>query len=1022
MCTAEAAPPPPVSVHIVKTDLKALIRAAADVPVQFAVLVPHSASTATDGNWSTAADGKATWRYAVQVPTAVSLSFHAGKSSLPDDATLVVRGAKTTTSYRARDLHRGELWSRIQPGDALQFTLTVAASERTQVALNIISLQAGYRAIGAGVKDHPYYRQLRAQQAAASGNESCITNYECEITPSNTPPAAATVGLTIGNQWYCTGSLINDVPGDNSPYVLTARHCETGQLGGGNPGAASSVSVYWDATTPCGSALGSFYDPGIPTQTGAQTIVEQQDAWLIQLDQSPVVSDAQLAGFDASGGTVQGGYTVHHGGGYDKQFTEWYGDAYFVQVSGEQGTTYVSDFWLTVNQLGNVAHGASGSGLFDQNNHLVGSLTLGYSADASGYGACPVSPPTAPSSNNWVAAFTSLAWVWNSTSDSTSSTGSVTLRSVLDPANTGTVVVSSRPVAPIAFAANPSVLNTGQSTLLTWNVPNATKCSASGGLAGDGWSGTALPGSGSQSVTEGAAVNVNYKLTCQLSGGGSVSATAPVVWDGSIPFVQVYLPYSIVWVSRPIAVTWTSNVPPCSLSGGGLSLSGLGASGSVTTTQNSPADVTYQVSCGSGQTATSGSATESYVTPSLEFLANGTDRKIGEIFQLGWYSYADSCTPSGGAPNDGWSTSLWGGQGVFSPKTPAAGTYTYTLQCSAGPLSVQQSVSVTFENNAPYVTASATPLTTLFTASPADYITANWTSNLTSCGVHSNPTLGTPVGPPPQFGTFTWYQVDGPEIFAPPNSGTYTLTVSCSSFNGATTVTSAPITVTIQQAPPPTATISIAPATVGIGQNFTITWSSTDTSYCDTTGGAGLPGTVWSLGVPPSGTQTDYLLEPSQWTLGIVCHSIDANQPATATAQATLTVVALSATLTATPSSVSAGQSFTLKWSSYGATGCTASGGGANGSPWTGQIGTSGSVTQTASTAGTFSYEITCTGNGQTASAQATVQVTAVPGGGSGGGGHGGGVGFLELVALALLLAQQLSHRIRRPVLPARIV
>ena len=47
----------------------------------------------------------------------------------------LVRGAKTTTSYRARDLHHGELWSRIQPGEALQFTLTVAAADRSKVAL-----------------------------------------------------------------------------------------------------------------------------------------------------------------------------------------------------------------------------------------------------------------------------------------------------------------------------------------------------------------------------------------------------------------------------------------------------------------------------------------------------------------------------------------------------------------------------------------------------------------------------------------------------------------------------------------------------------------------------------------------------------------------------------------------------------------------------------------------------------------------------------------------------------------------
>jgi hypothetical protein len=118
-------------------------------------------------------------------------------------------------------------------------------------------------------------------QAAAS-NSACVQNYECSVTSANTAAAQATVGLTVGNMYQCTGVLINDVPGDNTPYVLTARHCETGTLGGGNPGAASTIAVYWNATTPCGQTLGSLYDPSVATQSGATTIVEQQDAWLVQ--------------------------------------------------------------------------------------------------------------------------------------------------------------------------------------------------------------------------------------------------------------------------------------------------------------------------------------------------------------------------------------------------------------------------------------------------------------------------------------------------------------------------------------------------------------------------------------------------------------------------------------------------------------------------------------------------------------------------------------------------------------------
>lgn len=1015
------AAPSGVPVHIVRADMKSLIGAAVDSPVQFAVLVPHTASTANSGKWSTA-EGRATWQYAVDIPTAVSMSFHAIESSFPDSAVLVVRGAKTTTSYRARELHRGELWSRIQPGEALQFTLTVAVADRSKVAFKIISLQAGYRSLGPGVQDHPYYRQLKAQLDQATGNAACVTNYECEVTTANTPPGAATVGLIIGNEWECTGVLINDVPHDNTPYVLTARHCENGQLGGGNPSAASLVTVYWDATTPCGTALQSFYDPGIPTQTGAQTAVEQQDAWLIELDVNPVVSDAQFAGFDASGSAVQGGYTIHHAEGYDKQFTAWFGQAYRLQESGVLGSACVSNFLETVNQIGNIAPGASGGGLFDQNNHLVGSLTLGRAtSDPSGYEACPVVPLAAPNGTNGVADFTSLAAVWNSTADTTSSTGSSTLKSILDPGDTGTLIVSSMAVAPISFAANPAVLQTGQTAQLSWSVPNATGCTASGGVPGDGWSG-ALPATGTQSVSETAGLNATYKLSCALTTGGSVSASVVIVWDGEIPTVQVYLPRFGVWTTRPAVVTWTSNVSPCAISGGSLSLTGLASSGTVTTSENSPGDVTYHVACGSGPAAASGSATESYVSPSLLFVANGSDRRLGQSFQLAWYTFADTCTPSGGAPNDGWANNSFSWTTAdFFPRVATLGTYTYTLNCSSGPLSVQQSVTVVFENNAPYVTASVSPGTTTYSASPADYITVNWTTNLSGCGVNSTPNLGTQILAPPPAPNLTGFFVDGPAIIAPQASGTYILSVTCSG-TGVADVTSTPMTVTVQPSPPPTAAISINPSPALIGQNFTITWSSTNAFECAETGGTDLGGGVWGISNAPSGTETLSLSGAAQTTLGITCNSIDPNVSATASAQAQLNVGSLSETLNASATSLTAGESFTLTWSSSGATACTASGGGANGMPWTGSLAPSGSVSQTATAQGTFVYTVACSAGGVSSSPQdVTIKVTSASAG-SGGGGHGGGggTGLLELGSLAALFGLRGAHR-RRASASARL-
>jgi hypothetical protein len=74
--------------------------------------------------------------------------------------------------------------------------------------------------------------------------------------------------------------------------------------------------------------------------------------------------------------------------------------------------------------------------------------------------------------------------------------------------------------------------------------------------------------------------------------------------------------------------------------------------------------------------------------------------------------------------------------------------------------------------------------------------------------------------------------------------------------------------------------------------------------------------------------------------------------------------------LSASPTSVTSGQSSTLTWSSTNATACTASG------AWSGSEPTSGSVS-TGALNQNSTYSLSCTGSGGTATASATVTVTA---------------------------------------------
>ena len=785
-------------VDVLRVDMKGLIRGASATPSQFAVPIAHKVSQSTDGTW-TVQGARAQWRYTAQVPTAVSLSFFASRIRLPPSATLRVRAGATTVQYRSQDLHTGQLWSRISAGDMVDLTLDVAASERSAVLLEIAMFQAGYRSLGPGVADHPYFRQLRLARAGAGAstttdNSACVQNYACGLSSTNAGAAQATVGLVVANLYQCTGSLINDVPGDNTPYVLTARHCQTGKLGGGNPGAAATVTVYWNAMTACGQALGSLYDANVPVQTGAASLVEQQDAWLIRLDASPVVSSAQFAGFDATGAAVQGGYTIHHALGFDKQLVNWRGAALPQHRLGVLGVSYASDFWDVVNAAGNSGPGASGSGLFDAANHLVGALSLGRStSDDSGYESCPVAQGAAPNGANGTNDFTSLAAVWDSNADATGT--AATLRSVLDPQGTGVLQTATAPAASMSLTSSLGSAEVGSFVQLSWNAAGASQCVASGGQSGDGWRGT-LAGSGTLAVTESSPASTRYLLTCTLPAGRTVSAGITVAWGPPHPIISFTAP-ATVWAGRPAELAWNSNEQPCAIVGGGMSVAGLASSGVVSATQQAPGAVQYLITCGTAAAETATAVAQVlFVTPDVQLNANGTDRLLGEQFYLLWQSYADSCTPSGGAPNDGWTTTAFPEPAVpsrFDPQVAAVGTYTYTLTCFSGPMSVTKSLAVTFEQNAPYVSATVDRTSGTFTGTSADFFNVSWNSNLSSCMLESDPQVANVYsGGGPQ---------DAAKIGPPP--GTYTVHVFCQGNGTGMSASSTPLVLTVHPPPAP---------------------------------------------------------------------------------------------------------------------------------------------------------------------------------------------------------------------------
>ena len=497
--------------------------------------------------------------------------------------------------------------------------------------------------------------------------------------------------------------------------------------------------------------LGSIYDGSAVTQTGATTIVEQQDVWLIQLDSPPAVSDAYFAGWDATGGAFVGGYSVHHALGYDKQIVDWYGQPILETIpGGTTGLGFTSTFWGVVNATGSTGAGASGGALFDPNNSAVGSGSLALLTNGrNSGGVCPAAQPPAPSTSTATALYTTLSSVWQSTADATSSTGGATLQSVLDAAGTGQLVESGLALLPVTLSVDKYSPGTGDSLNLTWDAPGAQSCTASGGTSGDGWAG-ARGTSGSIALTERAGGSVTYSIRCTAAGAAG-SASVQVSWQLVPASTSIEGVGTPVYAGGHILLQWASNTGPCTATGGTSGDGWAGTkpiSGSQSVLVSVLGSVTYTITCGSGGRTATNQYTTEVVAPTVSPITADADQlRVGQPVNLQFWT-GGSCVASGGASGDGWAGPLVapgpGSQASYSPSVTetVAGTYTYVITCTgAGPtanLSATNVVTLTFVSTAPTTTFSASPSPVEIYTDPgasASVLNLAWSSNVRPCAI-----------------------------------------------------------------------------------------------------------------------------------------------------------------------------------------------------------------------------------------------------------------------------------------------
>jgi lysyl endopeptidase len=356
-------------------------------PYRVAVATPLDVDTESAGTWETIPGVGRVWRFRVDSPGAVFMSFKFSDFDLPEGAELHFISATREYhdgAYRSRHNRPSRRFgSPMIPGDAAIIELFVPEGSRT-ASLELESVSHGFRNVmrmgsfphrgGPHVATDPSYD---AFTAAAPESFSCQRDINCaEGAPYQDVKRAAAEGYD--GAYICSGQLINNARQDNRYLYLTADHCEWWI----DP---PTMSYYWNyENSTCGSS-----DAPLRFSTGSTDLYHNAsaDLDLLELDGTDLESqyDIYFVGWNRSNATPTSAATIGFPSDKPKQVSIRYTPVTDCAPGGCSGG-WGPNYWrIDAYDVGVPEGGSSGGMLLDQDNLLVGTLTGGVGTNCNNF-------------------------------------------------------------------------------------------------------------------------------------------------------------------------------------------------------------------------------------------------------------------------------------------------------------------------------------------------------------------------------------------------------------------------------------------------------------------------------------------------------------------------------------------------------------------------------------------------------------------------------------------------------------
>lgn len=335
------------------------------------------------GNWFTQADGTRVWRLGIRSAGAYSINVLFSEYEIPEGAQLFLYNSDQTHILGAfNHLNNSEL-GRLPVSPVQGDELIIEYQEPANVPF--------HGRLKVGEVNHDY-RNLRGHEPIGHSPiyHWCIKPLACfqNNTDKYNEIGRSSVLIIVNGQNACSGTLINNTSNDGKPYLLTASHCLNDQFAIKNPDyemIAGNIVTFFNYESPLCDPVMKGTEEMSMASTHFRATNESTDMALLELTEiPPVYYQPYYAGWNAKDLGSAPYVGIHHPDGSVKRLnttdqveltTYPYTDNFI-----KNGHWHIKE-WTD----GCTRPGSSGSGLFDNNNQIIGGLSGGISSCPSPY-------------------------------------------------------------------------------------------------------------------------------------------------------------------------------------------------------------------------------------------------------------------------------------------------------------------------------------------------------------------------------------------------------------------------------------------------------------------------------------------------------------------------------------------------------------------------------------------------------------------------------------------------------------